>query len=384
MRNARSGQLLVGGVAFLVVLTGFPSAAPHAQTPDAERGGQPYPDNAKTRDGIRDGTSHFTGNSFISDELCSPDFDLFSGEANSAPQSGHESGADRQLCDGDWTPPPFQDEQPAIAVQTRVRPGSPLQQTADITNTGNTPLFGIVTAIDIGSCTRGIGLLEPGRTTTASCTGRAPDDGRATAQAFGTSPLGTTVSDQDAVEVAPAPPPHPEVALDIGTPGPVGGNGSTEVPVRITNPSPVALHHVDVTGVPRECGRSFDRIDAGRSVTYDCLARPGDAVDLTVAARAEGGFLPEGAVVTAGSHVVIPPPPPPSPGGAPVPPAPASPPEQPVPPPAPEPPERTDASESQQGPRSSPAQTAAVISVVAMLVMTVSVGALSSATRPGK
>lgn len=437
MRNPEGRSRVLGGLALLVVLACSSSATPRADArADSEHtaDGGPAAGNKLTATSTTAtdaeaptvAATNFAGSHRATDNLCEPDLDMDPHERNSAarpeiagsgmarsgmagsgmagsevraPADDEDLGAawsdargpedqfGDQLCDDRWTPPPFRGEQRlGVAVDTQVHPGSPSRQTARVTNTGNTLLVGLVVGLDVGSCVRGIGLLEPGSATTVSCSGPAPETGRAAAEVLGRSPLGTSVSAKEeaafAPPPAPPPPPHPEVKLVIGRPRPVDGNRPAEVPVRLTNPSPVGLHHIDITGFPEECARSFDRIGPGQSVAYDCHALPGSTVDLTVSARTADGFLPEGTVVTASAHAPVPAAPPPSTGNAPPPlerpePAPAPPPE-PVSPPQP------TSTESEEGPLASPARTAGFISVAAVLVMLVSVGALSTATRPGK
>ena len=426
MRNAEGPSRVLGGLALLVVLACSSSAAPRADagadshhTPNGgPAAGNNLTATSATATDLEAPTvaaTSFAGSHQTTDDLCAPDLDMDFPEGESAARSdiarsdvagsktrapaddedfgatwfdarGPEDQLGDQLCDDRWTPPPFRGEQrPGVAVDTHVHPGSPPRQTARITNTGDTILVGLVVGIDVGSCVRGIGLLEPGSATTVSCSGPPPENGRAAAEVIGRSPLGTAVSAKDEAAFAPPPappPPRPEVELVVGGPRPVDGNRPAEVPVRLTNPSPVALHHIDITGFPEDCARSFDRLAPGQSVAYDCQARPGSTVDLTVSARAADGLLPDGAVVTASAHALVPPAPPPSTGhGAPPPkrpePAPAPPPE-PVAPPQP------TSTESEEGPLASPARTAGFISVAAVLVMLVSVGSLSTATRPGK
>ena len=271
-------------------------------------------------------------------------------------------------------------------------PGSPVTQRARITNTGNVVLVGLVAELDLDSCIRGIGLLKPGESITASCHGKAPNDGHVSAFVFGRSFSGFPVAAEDDSTITPPPPtPHPRLDLQAATPWPPDRSGQSDVLVHVTNPSEVALRHVDTTGSPRGCVRSVDRMAPGQSLMYRCRAQPRSTVDLTASARAEGGFLPEGAVVTAKAHARTPPTPPSPHPPAPAPPTPAPPPAAVPPPPKspalprPEPvmPLPPDEPE-REGPLASPAQTAGAISITAVLVMTVSVGALSAAARPGK
>ncbi|MCA1187053.1 MULTISPECIES: hypothetical protein [unclassified Saccharopolyspora] len=272
-------------------------------------------------------------------------------------------------------------EHPALSLSTRTdprsaHPGDPLTQSAVVANTGDAALFGIVVSLGSGPCHDVLGRLRPGDSRTVTCAGTAPTSGRVAARAVGMTHTGFAATARATAEVVrPAPPPappapaRPSVALDILP----ARNGS--VPVRVRNTSAVRLLDVAVTGEPPACRRSFDALEPGEEVTYTCPARPGEVVRLAVTARSLAGE-----VTAADATLVLPTPaaPPAAPAPAAEPPRPAA---RPEPPPL-DPPVRELADSA--GPRESPAPTAGFIAVLGVLVMMVSIGALSSATRPSK
>ncbi|MGW0891205.1 hypothetical protein [Saccharopolyspora sp. NPDC002578] len=273
-------------------------------------------------------------------------------------------------------------EHPSLSLRTEVapavaRPGDPITQTAVVGNTGDTTLAGVVVTLDSGPCHEVLGHLRPGATETASCSGTAPAHGRVSARAVGMSHGGLPVVERATAEIAESPPEpeppapkRPSVALEI-LPARAGS-----VPVRVRNTSTVPLLGVEVTGEPPACRRTLGTLEPGRSVTYTCRAAPGETVRLAVSARSLAGE------VTAADALVVPPLPPAPPAAEPSPPAERPPPAaRPVPPPLDE--TRVELADS-GGPRESPAQTAGFIAVLGVLVMMVSVGALSSATRAGR
>ncbi|MCX2729652.1 hypothetical protein OOZ19_05340, partial [Saccharopolyspora sp. NFXS83] len=274
-------------------------------------------------------------------------------------------------------------EHPSLSLRTGIepaaaRPGDPITQTAVVGNTGDTMLAGVVVTLDSGPCHEVLGHLRPGSTRTASCSGTAPAHGRVSARAVGISHGGLPVVERATAEIAeppPAPdPPAPErpsVALEI-LPARAGS-----VPVRVRNTSTVPLLGVEVTGEPPACRRALGTLEPGRSVTYTCEARPGETVSLAVSARSLAGE-----VADADALLVVPALPAAPPPAEPPPPAErSSPAARPIPPPLDE--TRVELADS-GGPRESPARTAGFIAVLGVLVMMVSVGALSSATRVGR
>ncbi|MFR9728448.1 hypothetical protein ACL03H_04400 [Saccharopolyspora sp. MS10] len=275
-------------------------------------------------------------------------------------------------------------QHPRLSLSTSVRPGAarlgePVTQTAVLRNTGDVALAGTVVTLDIGPCHQVLGRLRPGEARTASCSGSAPHDGSLGARAVGMTDLGVAALARASAQIEriepPPPPPTPEkpsVSLEILPPR------AGAVPVRVRNTSAVELLDVRVSGEPPSCGRDLGALAPGRSTTYECRAAPGQTVRLSVSARSL-----EGEAAAADALLVVPLP---EPAPA-VPPPPQEPPtarEAPVPPPAPRPEPAVTELADAGGPRESPAGTAGFIAILGVLVMMVSVGALSTSTRPGR
>lgn len=262
-------------------------------------------------------------------------------------------------------------EHPQLSLYTATdpaaaRPGERIVQTANVTNTGDAALFGAVVTLDSGPCREVLGLLEPSRTKSVSCTGTAPADGRVTARVLGMTHIGTVAAADTAAQVA-EPAERPSVSAERPSiSAEILAAQQDSVSVRVRNTSSVPLLDVVVTGEPAACRRALGTLEPGRSVTYTCTARPGEKVRLAVSARS-----PTGEVAAAHTRTTLAPPPIATQ-------APTAQPAPPVPEPA-----RTKLADS-GGPLESPAQTAGFIAILGVLVMMVSVGALSSATRAGK
>ncbi|MER5388816.1 hypothetical protein [Saccharopolyspora sp. NPDC002686] len=255
------------------------------------------------------------------------------------------------------------------AEPSAARPGEPITQHAVITNTGGVPLDRIEAELGTGPCRRDVDRLEPGRSAEVSCGGAAPEDGALTAHVRGTTPDGTEVTAEAGgrVEI----PPQAQIELSIGNIAFAPTTEAALVPVTVHNPSSVRLVDVEVTGQPAACQRKIGELAPGQSITYTCRAAPGERVELTVTGIGVfGGAVADSAhVVRATARAVAPPAPPPR-AAAPLPE---------VPPPG-APPELAESA----GVREAPGRTAAIVAVLGVLVMTVSVGALSSATRIGR
>lgn len=266
--------------------------------------------------------------------------------------------------------------EPAIDIRTAATPaegspGEPLNQTAVITNTGDVRLYDVVADLDSGPCHISIGRLDPGEQRTVSCPGTTPARGEVAAEARGRGFGGWPVSAKAIGQVQLRPPPKAAVALEIGWIEDIPGTDAAEVPVTVRNSSSlVPLVEVVVTGRPDSCRREIERLDPGETFSYRCRVNRGESVDLAVVGRSLiGGVVGDsGQLVRATAHAVVPVAPP---GAAPAPPLDESPtPRY----------ERTEPSFL----RESPAKAAGFIAVLGVLVMMVSVGALSSATRAGK
>jgi uncharacterized repeat protein (TIGR01451 family) len=308
---------------------------------------------------------------------------------------------------------------PALAV-----PGESVRYTASVTNSGDVPLDRLtVTATGLPSCDRPLpDPLAPGASTTVDCAATVPGQGirfRVSGQdTFGDSVGATTAEDVHVVV--------PALTLALsGPPGPAPAGRDVPITVRLTDTSPVPLADLRITGTPTACDRYLPSLAADATVTYTCRTAVGTrtVVALTVSALpAMGGTAVPGAAAVTGHSTLVPLPAPATPApvvaptpvstptvpstpplpstsvtpppalaapAGPVPPAKSGSPAKPAPPGQRVAPDDDDMPPPQPttqatGPLADPARTALVIAVVAVLVMTVSVGALAAATRPGK
>ncbi|RKT89231.1 hypothetical protein SAMN05421805_1355 [Saccharopolyspora antimicrobica] len=253
------------------------------------------------------------------------------------------------------------------AERSAAHPGDRITQHAVITNTGGVALTRIEAELGNGPCRREVDRLEPGRSAEVSCEGPVPEDGGLTARVSGTTPDGSRVTAEAAgrVEILQ----QAQIELSIGDIALTEGADAALVPVTVRNPSTVPLVDVVVSGQPAACGREIGELAPGQSITYTCRVGAGERVDLTVTATAvSGGAVADSAQLLRATARAVAPVAPTLPG--------VDTPE--VPPPGV--PELAESS----GVREAPARAAGIIAVLGVLVMTVSVGALSSATRIGR
>ncbi|WP_344680889.1 hypothetical protein [Saccharopolyspora taberi] len=161
---------------------------------------------------------------------------------------------------------------------------------------------------------------------------------------------------------------RPSIALELEeVPAERGDTGPATVRVRVRNTSPVPLEQVAVGGSPAACVRPVGRLEPDQSTVYTCRVGRGAVVTLS----ATGLPVVDGVVAaftsSARNSAVLTLAQPVAPAQADrVPPAP--------------PPERLDSG----GPLENPERTAGFIGILGALVMMVSVGALSSASRASK
>jgi hypothetical protein len=263
---------------------------------------------------------------------------------------------------------------PALAVRVTtphavVVAGETVDHDVVITNPGDVPLSAV--RLRAPGCDRVVAAaLAAGASLTVRCTATAAPD-PVTASAV--DELGKPVT-------ASSPAPYRIVRLgltiDVVVPDepPPAGEAMT-LTVRVRNTSDVSLTNVTVSGEPAACHRSVPALAPGEAIVYTCRV----VVDgpMRVALVASGlptlPGRPTTVAFTVRRTAVVDL----APRTEPVRPEPAQNPV--VAPPPPTPPEPRRASDS--GPLRSPV-TPAIIAVLGVLVMTVSVGGLSAATRP--
>jgi outer membrane biosynthesis protein TonB len=323
---------------------------------------------------------------------------------------------------------------PALAV-----PGEPVRYTLSVTNSGDDPLERLaVTATGSSWCDRTVpGPLAVGASATVECTATTgQQDLSTTFRLSGRDTFGNPVAATATVDVAVV---VPGLTMTVsGPPTPTPAGHDVLITVRLADTSSVALSGLRITGAPVACDHELSWLAGGATVTYTCSTVISTRTIVTLMATAQPALdgipVPCAESVTQQSTLVLQaaaPTPTPTPTQQPTPtPAPALPPipvpaPAPVkrlapttppapapriepaptvapPPPAPRPittvapttspspvaapaaPPRPPVTGQAVGPLANPGRTAVIIAVLAALVMTVSVGALAAATRPGK
>ena len=150
-----------------------------------------------------------------------------------------------------------------------------------VTNTGDVTLTDVtVTDVEVGDCAASLGTLNPGQSSSYTCTDTNVTSGYENIAAVrGTPPTGPNVTDQDpsTVTVSPADP-----AIDIrkqaeGTDSREVGSGSNvDFEIVITNTGNVPLTNITVTDpLATDCARAIATLpdlDPGASTSYTCTA----------------------------------------------------------------------------------------------------------------
>jgi uncharacterized repeat protein (TIGR01451 family) len=292
----------------------------------------------------------------------------------------------------------------ASVVPSTTVPGQQVTYAVNVTNDGDTTISDLALVVDDApDCAGPLAALAAGVSTTVRCSATAgQQNGGATFAVSGRDELGDTVDAQTSARFTVV---HPSLELTVTGPDrPVAPGGTATVTVRLRNTSQVAIAGIEVTGEPTACRHTVGQLAPGADAVYTCLVRVDGRT--TVALTVVGSPVVGGTVVTsAGTEVqktftlrlvpvvpaTTPPPPPPPPTTTkpvvptiPVQAAPVVPPTTVAPPPPPAPRPRKVRDEAAVNPLHSPTTTAAVIAVLGVLVMTVSVGALGAASRPGK
>jgi hypothetical protein len=253
-----------------------------------------------------------------------------------------------------------------VAVTTanaEVLAGQPVEHRVVVANSGDAALSSV--RVRAPGCDGVVAAsLAPGAVTTTTCTGPAAP-----------GPVTASAVDELAAPVTATGPVRYRLVrvgltIDVVVPdGAVAPGAVVTLTVRVRNTSDVPLRDVTVFGEPSSCHRVVPELAAGAVTVYTCrvVATGPTTVALTVSgvARLAGG--PAAAVVGRAGTVTLTPreiPPPASEIAVPVPAAPA---------PAPR-------SATDPGPLRAPA-TPAILALLGVLVMTLSVGGLATATR---
>ncbi|WP_249123962.1 hypothetical protein [Saccharopolyspora erythraea] len=234
-------------------------------------------------------------------------------------------------------------------------------------NSGNTELSGLALTGDGARCDPLPATMGPGERRQVRCAVRAGSgDVVSNLTASGRDALGAMAVDSSSVTTKGV---RPSIALEVSEAGTgTDRDGRAEVDVRVRNTSPIPLDHVVVGGEPADCREDIGWLDAGESSEYRCRVARGTAVALSVSGRpvidgvvADVSHTVRTTTVLHVTYAV-------NPGRA----------------------GRPAAALAQRereraggggGPLESPERTAGFIGILGALVMMVSVGALSTASR---
>ncbi|WP_236808345.1 DUF7507 domain-containing protein [Amycolatopsis albispora] len=220
------------------------------------------------------------------------------GFTNTASVTGTDP-TDRPVTDTDDAT--FVVQHPGISIEKTAdegpfHAGDQVTFTIKVTNTGDVPLTGVEVTDPIAArCARTIGDLEPGGSSTYTCTMTAPDDDVTNvATVTGTPPTGPDVSTQDDAVVDVV---HPGVQIDKSAePGQVRPGDEVTYTITVTNTGDVPLTAVTVTDDKAPgCGFTLAQLGAGATETRTCTVVVSEDVTNTASVT---GTDPTGRQVT--------------------------------------------------------------------------------------
>ncbi|MFD9698868.1 hypothetical protein [Lentzea sp. NPDC059081] len=247
---------------------------------------------------------------------------------------------------------------PALKATTAAEPmtalpGQAVTFATTVTNTGDTPLFGL-NARAASGCTSMQGQLDPGATAKVDCTASAGDEtGALTATVTASDKLGGKVEASASVRVKVI---YPRLTIAAVWSKDRAADGEVvTVTITVGNPSEHAIENVRVEGEPAACRRTFPVLKPRERLTYTCRVVAPVSSRLTVSGAGAGQAVSESAVVRIASVA------------APVePPAPT--PDQPAPP--------KPVAHVQQVSKPAVGGVTAIISVIGMAVVAAALGGL--------
>ncbi|SFQ95289.1 conserved repeat domain-containing protein [Lentzea waywayandensis] len=174
-------------------------------------------------------------------------------------------------------------------------PGQAVKFTTTVTNTGDTPLYGLAARSTQG-CGPMQGQLDPGATSTVDCTAPAGDEsGALTSTVTAADKIGGKVEASASVQVKVI---YPRLTISAAWSKDRALDGETvTVTVTVGNPSDLPIADVRVEGEPASCRREFPVLQPRERVTYTCLATAPMNSRLTVSGAGDGGAISESAVV---------------------------------------------------------------------------------------
>ncbi|HUQ54266.1 hypothetical protein [Lentzea sp.] len=190
-------------------------------------------------------------------------------------------------------------------------PGQAVTFRTTVTNTGDTPLFGLVARATSG-CAPMQGQLDPGATSAVDCTAPAGEQsGALTATVTASDKLGGRVEASASTQVEVIYPRLTITALwskDHAVDGEI-----VTVTITVGNPSEYPIEDVRVEGEPAACRRTFPVLRPRERITYTCQVVAPVNSRLTVSGAGAGQAVSESTVVRIASVAAPPPPPVPAP-----------------------------------------------------------------------
>jgi hypothetical protein len=236
-------------------------------------------------------------------------------------------------------------------------PGQVVKFTTTVTNTGDTPLYGL-TGRAVGGCAAMQGQLDPGATSTVDCTAPAGDEtGQLSSTVSAADKIGGKVEASASMQVKVI---YPRLTISALWSKDRARDGElVTVTITVGNPSEFAIDDVKVDGEPAACRRTFPALQPRERITYTCQVSAPVNSRLTVSGAGAGQAISESALVRIDS---VDAPPPPEPERA------ASAPDEPAPP--------RPVAHVQQVSKPAAGGVAAVIGVIGMVVVASAISGL--------
>ena len=189
---------------------------------------------------------------------------------------------------------------PALSATTTTEPrtalaGQAVEFTTTVTNTGDTPLFGLAARAN-GQCDPMQDQLAPGAAAAVDCTVPAGDEsGALTSTVTAADRLGGRVEASASVQVTVV---YPRLTISVAWSKDRAPEGEpVTVTVTVGNASEVPIADVRVEGEPAACQRTFPVLEPRQRVTYTCQAFAPVNSRLTVSGAGAGGAVSQSAVV---------------------------------------------------------------------------------------
>lgn len=184
-------------------------------------------------------------------------------------------------------------------------PSQAVKFTTTVTNTGDTPLYGLSGRAQ-GGCAAMQGQLDPGASSTVDCTAPAGDEtGALTATVSAADRIGRKVEASASVQVKVI---HPRLTISALRSKDRAEDGEpVTVTITVGNPSERSIDDVRVDGEPSACRRTFPVLQPRERLTYTCQVTAPVNSRLTVSGAGAGQAISESAVVRIGSvHAPVP------------------------------------------------------------------------------